>query len=129
MAVLFLPETRFNRPAALIDGHVVYTDEFGATHFLTDQEAREILSEGGNEQLGDATADPSRAHQKRSLLQELKPWGKIAENPLKLLLGAYGKIFSSLLSPGVVFSMLAASLSLGGLSSFGASLLYQLITS
>ncbi|KAI1342296.1 major facilitator superfamily domain-containing protein [Xylariaceae sp. FL0016] len=104
-SIFLLPETRFQRPAASINGQVIYTDEFGATHFLTDEEARQ--------RFGDIAQPLSTVTRKRTFLQELKPWSPVAQNGLKIWAGAYMKIFKSMSSPGVWFAMLASSISLG----------------
>lgn len=41
IAFFLLPETRFQRSPMSTEGRVVYTDEFGTTHVLSDEEARE----------------------------------------------------------------------------------------
>ncbi|KAI1845751.1 hypothetical protein JX266_008116 [Neoarthrinium moseri] len=105
ISIFLLPETRFQRPAASLNGQIVYTDEFGATHFLSDEDARE--------RFGDLAQPLSTATEKRTFLQELKPWSPVAQNGFKIWAGAYGKILKSLSSPGVVFAMLASSISLG----------------
>lgn len=106
-AVFFLPETRFQRPAASLSGQVVYTDEFGATHILSDADARE--------RFGDLTmhVDLPASGRKRTFIEELKPWSPVADNGFKIWTGAYVKMAASLTSPGVWFAMLAGSISLG----------------
>ncbi|KAH9901750.1 major facilitator superfamily domain-containing protein [Xylariomycetidae sp. FL2044] len=120
-SIFLLPETRFPRPAALVDGRVVYTDEFGATHFFSfrsgdEEEARRRFGGGGGEGGGDVegpTEMSGRTKKKRTFVQELKPWSPMAENGWRIWAGAYWKILKSLSSPGVWFAMLASSISLG----------------
>ncbi|KAF3009028.1 hypothetical protein E8E14_002403 [Neopestalotiopsis sp. 37M] len=106
-AFFLLPETRFQRPASSVNGQIIYTDEFGTTHFLSDEDARERFGD-----IAQPVNNGSVAR-KRSLMQELKPWSPVADNGFKIWAGAYGKILKSLSSPGVIFAMLASSISLG----------------
>jgi len=118
-ALFLLPETRFARPATSINGQIIYTDEFGATHILSDEEARERFGDDiAQQHLEDIPP-------KRTFLQEMKPWSSVAPNAFKTWSGAYFKIFKSLTSPGVVFAMLSSSISLG--ISVAISLVYSTI--
>ncbi|KAI0471023.1 major facilitator superfamily domain-containing protein [Xylariaceae sp. FL0804] len=110
MAVFLLPETRFARPAASVNGRVVLTDEFGATHFLSDEEARARFGDLLLHNNQDGVSGP---REKRTLLQELKPWSPVAPNGLAIWAGAYWKILKSFSSPGVWYAMLTSSISLG----------------
>lgn len=107
-AFLFLPETRFQRPLALVNGYVVYTDDFGHTQFLTDDEARERLGERMDNGIGEG--EPV---QKRTFMEELKPWNKILDGAFRTWLSAYAAIAKSLTSPAVWFALLASSITLG----------------
>lgn len=92
-----------------MQGVVVYTDEFGTTRTISDEEAMEIFGV-----LEDRTHDPNE--KKQSYILSLKPWSKRAENGLQIWLRANLKIAQSCTSPGVNFATLASSISLGKLS-------------
>lgn len=118
LLVIFLaPETRFDRPPTLLNGQVVYTDEFGATRILTDPAAIA--------QLGDLEGTSGADVPKRTFVQELKPWSGVAPNGFKVLLGSYLKIAKAFTAPGVLYSLLLASISLG--LSIGITLVYSTI--
>ncbi|KAI0019603.1 major facilitator superfamily domain-containing protein [Xylariomycetidae sp. FL0641] len=104
-SIFLLPETRFRRPAAALNGQVIYTDEFGATHFLSDEDARE--------RFGDITQHVPAVAPKRTFLDELKPWSPVAPHGFEIWAKAYLKIFASMSSPGVWYAMLASSVALG----------------
>lgn len=106
-AFFFLPETRFQRPLALVNGYVVYTDDFGHTQFLTDEEARERLGERMDDGIGGEPAE------KKTFVQELKPWSTVPQGAFKTWLSAYAAIAKSLTSPAVWFALLASSITLG----------------
>ena len=100
-----LPETKFFRSPTSLDGQVVYTDEFGTTRIVSDQEARELFG----------TVEEHIAHtsEKKTFIQELKPWSDVTPNGLSVLVQSYGKILKSLSSPGVILALLCSSISLG----------------
>lgn len=90
-----------------MNGQVTFTDEFGVTHFLTDEEAIERF---GHVEEHHETDTP-----KRSFLSTLKPFDAVAPNGWKIFVKAYVQIGQSLLSPGVIYGLLTSSISLGRL--------------
>lgn len=118
LLVIFLcPETRFARGLQALNGQAVYTDEFGATHILTDAEARE--------RFGTVQAHTDTTTRKKTYLEELNPWSGITPEALKVLGRAFIKIGKSVSSPAVIFSLLASSISLG--IAIGITLIYSTI--
>lgn len=96
---------KFHRYPASLNGHVISTDESGHTQILTDDEA--IAAFGSIDRLADVVTD------RKTFVQELKPWSPITPNGTKILPEAYLKIFESFTSPGVIFSLIMSSISLG----------------
>lgn len=117
LVVFLCPETRFSRGLQALNGQAVYTDEFGATHILSDAEARE--------RFGTVQAQTGANTQKKSYLEELNPWSGVTPGALKVLGGAFIKIGKSASSPAVIFSLLASSMSLG--IAIGITLIYSTI--
>jgi MFS family permease len=105
MVVFLAPETKFFRSPMSLNGEVVFTDEFGVTHVLSDEDARR--------RFGTIEEHAAITTTKRSFLQELKPWSPLTPNGGKVLLGAYRKIGKAFTSPAVIFSLLLSSISLG----------------
>ncbi|CAK7207968.1 hypothetical protein SEUCBS139899_010802 [Sporothrix eucalyptigena] len=105
LAIFCLPETMFYRSPTSMDGQVTFTDEFGVTHFLTDEEALERF--GHIEEHQDADIP------KLSYISTLKPFSGVAPNGWKIFVRAYVQIAASLLSPGVLYGLLTSSISLG----------------
>ncbi|KAK7951318.1 uncharacterized protein PG986_007046 [Apiospora aurea] len=67
-------ETKFTRPATSLDGCVVYTDEFGVTHVVPDDEAQAYLDSAGLQQQAQPTSFSDTAEEVRTpYLQKLKP--------------------------------------------------------
>ncbi|KAK2604097.1 hypothetical protein N8I77_007054 [Diaporthe amygdali] len=106
-AFFFLPETQFQRPLALVNGYVVYTDDFGHTQFLTDEEARERLGERMENEMSEGPV------QEKTLVEEIKPWNSVPPDAFRTWLSAYAAIVKSLTSPAVWFALLASSITLG----------------
>ncbi|OAG11553.1 MFS general substrate transporter [Paraphaeosphaeria sporulosa] len=105
LVVFCCPETKFHRSPTSLNGQVIFTDEFGHTQILTDDEA--IAAFGSVDGPAEVVAE------KKTFAQELKPWSPVTPNGTKVLLGAYLKIFKSFTSPGVIFSLMMSSISLG----------------
>lgn len=105
LVVFCCPETKFHRSPTSLNGQVVFTDEFGHTQILTDEEA--IASLGAIDGTADAVTE------KKTFVQELKPWSPVTPNGTRVLLGAYLKVAKSFTSPGVIFSLMISSISLG----------------
>ncbi|KIW05425.1 uncharacterized protein PV09_03935 [Verruconis gallopava] len=117
MVVFLLPETKFFRSPTSLDGQVVYTDEFGTTHIVSDEEARE--------RWGNVQEHVTVTTEKRTFIQELKPWSDVTPNGIQILASAYMKILQALTSPGVIFALMCASISLG--IGIGITLVYSTI--
>lgn len=101
-----LSETRYTRSPTSMNGQVIFTDEWGVTHFLTDAEARERLGTVQQES-NETQAQP------KSYMQHLNPISGTAPNALKLGIGAEVKMLQACSSPAVVFAILASSIALG----------------
>ncbi|KAH8647755.1 major facilitator superfamily domain-containing protein [Xylariales sp. PMI_506] len=113
-AFFFLPETRFQRPLAMVNGYVVHTDDFGHTHFLTTEEAIDRFGEEGAAALSQGNGEGAFT-EKTTFLQTLKPWTNVSSpaEGFKIWVQAYVSIAQSLTSPGVWFALLASSITLG----------------
>jgi hypothetical protein len=98
-----------------LNGQVIYTDEFGATRVLTDPHAIA--------QLGELNGDLDANVEKKTFIQELKPWSDVTPNGFKVWLTAYLKIAKSATSPAVIYALLVSSISLG--VSIGITLVYS----
>ncbi|KAK4580464.1 hypothetical protein LTR86_000667 [Recurvomyces mirabilis] len=106
--IFFLvPETRYSRSPMAMEGQVCYTDEFGHTMLLTDAEARErfgaTLEGQANNEFGPRV----------SYVRSLNPVSSAVPNAFQVGGGALVKMLSSLSSPGVIWAILATSISLG----------------
>ncbi|KAK3671648.1 hypothetical protein LTR78_008381 [Recurvomyces mirabilis] len=106
--IFFLvPETRYSRSPMAMEGQVCYTDEFGHTMLLTDAEARErfgaTLEGQANNEFGPRV----------SYVRSLNPVTSAVPNAFRVGGGALVKMVSSLSSPGVIWAILATSISLG----------------
>lgn len=99
------PETKYLRSPTALNGEVVFTDEFGTTHILSDEEVRA--------RFGDLHEHGSVPVEKKSFMKTLMPFNKLEPGGLKIWLGVYGKILKCCTSPGVIFATLASSISLG----------------
>lgn len=109
VAFIFLPETRFSRPPMALSGQVVFTDDFGHTHILSNEEARQ--------RLGALETDTETPQPKRTFIQELKPWSEISPNAFHVWIGGYRKILQTCTSPAVIYALALSSISLGESSS------------
>ncbi|KAG9668430.1 MFS general substrate transporter, partial [Aureobasidium melanogenum] len=116
-ALFLLSETRYTRSPASMNGQVLFTDEWGVTHFLTDAEARE--------RFGVVQQSDSQEHRQKTYLKHLNPISGVAPNALKLGLGAELKMLQSLSSPGVIWAILVSSIVLG--TGIAMSLVYASI--
>ncbi|KAI4725832.1 MFS general substrate transporter [Aureobasidium sp. EXF-10728] len=104
-AFFLLAETRYTRSPASMNGQVVFTDEWGVTHFLTDAEARE--------RLGDVHQSDTQEYRQKTYLQHLNPLSGVAPQAIKLGLGANVKMLQACSSPGVIYAILVSSIALG----------------
>lgn len=105
MVFFCLPETRYTRSAMSMGGQMYYTDEFGVTLAISDEEAR---ANGVTE--ASAVTSPES---KRTYVQSLNPVSTVAPNGFKLAISVVWKILSSLSSPAVIWVILATSITLG----------------
>lgn len=106
VAVFALPETRYSRPAKAISGRTIFTDEFGHTHIMSNDEALEVFGITAND-------DEEVAPPKKSLMQELRPYNSLPKNAFKIWATAFVKIGKAATSPAVLFSLALASIVLG----------------
>lgn len=104
VAFLFAAETRFSRPPMAMDGQIIITDDFGVTHVLSDEEARERL----------ANLDEVQTYKEIDTsipvtpwLKTLNPWSGLVPNAKEVLLGSILKILEAFTSPALVWTMVA----------------------
>ncbi|KAK4890943.1 hypothetical protein LTR27_010391 [Elasticomyces elasticus] len=76
LGFFLLAETRYERSPSSLDGQVSYTDEFGVTVVLSDEEAIERF--GTRQEIQDNTTEPEQF----SYLHHIKPFHKAAPNAL-----------------------------------------------
>ncbi|KAK3661735.1 hypothetical protein LTR56_000226 [Elasticomyces elasticus] len=107
LGFFLLAETRYERSPSSLDGQVSYTDEFGVTVVLSDDEAIERF--GTRQEIQDNTTEPEQF----SYLHHIKPFHKVAPNALHVGAGVLWKMLQACSSPAVIWSILAASISLG----------------
>jgi len=101
-------ETRFDRPPTYIDGQVIVVDAFGATHILSEEEARERLAHEPQE-----NRSIDMDIQKKTYMQQIKPFDSVTPNGPRVAFNSLIAMVRSLTSPGVVFAVFAAAISLG----------------
>ncbi|KAG8628572.1 hypothetical protein KVT40_004445 [Elsinoe batatas] len=106
LGFFLLVETRFQRKPTSMNGQVVHTDEWGVTHILSDAEARARFGEVQDVAENTVT-------ERKTYLQQLKPFQGVALNSIRLGLGANLKMLQSCSSPAVVWAVLVASITLG----------------
>ncbi|KAK5744816.1 hypothetical protein LTR17_001893 [Elasticomyces elasticus] len=107
LGFFLLAETRYERSPSSLDGQVSYTDEFGVTVVLSDEEAIERF--GTRQESQDNTTEPEQF----SYLHHIKPFHKATPNALRVGAGVLWKMLQACSSPAVIWSILAASISLG----------------
>ncbi|KAF2768451.1 MFS general substrate transporter [Teratosphaeria nubilosa] len=117
-AIFFLPETRFPRSPMAISGKTIYTDDFGHTHILSNDEA---IGRFG----AVPSADEHEPMLKRTFLQEMAPYRGLTPNAWKIWVQAYIEIAKSLTSPAVVWVLLLSSICIG--TSIGIVISYSII--
>lgn len=105
LVIFCCPETRFTRSPVSLNGQVVLTDDFGHTRVLTGEAAIAAF--------GDTDGPTHVASEKKTFLQNLKPWSPVAPNALNILGASCMKILKSMSSPGVIFALMLSSISLG----------------
>jgi len=106
---LFLSfETRYQRPAASIDGQIIFTDEFGVTHILSDEEGCERLAD--MHQI-EATIDTDV--QMKSYWQLIKPFDSMTPKGGRTALRSYVHMAKAFVSPHIIYAVLLSAISLG----------------
>ncbi|KXJ93402.1 major facilitator superfamily domain-containing protein [Microdochium bolleyi] len=128
LAFLYGFETQFDRPAVLLDGQVVVTDESGATRIIPDSETHDYLAV--NPGLKGAPLSAARTHVmgdsvpgRKSYVQRVKPWSTPRLNPGWVIVSTWIQMAQSLCSPGIIWAVLASSICLG--VNVGISLTYN----
>lgn len=124
IAVFFGFETQFTRPAASVDGLLIYTDEYGVTTIIPDDQAQDHLARMQREGMTLPTPEDSgSAVPRKTYLQKLRPWSDVQNKPVKVIFLTYLHMLQSVTSPGIVYAILASSVTLG--ASIGMSLTYN----
>lgn len=108
LTLFFSFETRYQRAPTSIDGQIVFTDAFGVTHILSDEEARERMAEIPEIETTIDTQVP-----KKSYLQLIKPFESMTPNGPRLALDSYIDMAKAFISPGILFAVMLAAISLG----------------
>jgi hypothetical protein len=101
-------ETRYQRAATSIDGQIVFTDAFGVTHILSDEDARKRMGE-----IPEAETTIDSDVPKKTYMQLIKPFESMTPNGPRLALVSYIDMAKAFMSPGILFSVLLAAISLG----------------
>lgn len=114
--IFFLPETLYQRPAALIDGHLVVIDTYGTVRFIAADSNTTIPIE-------DSSASPSATS--KSYLHRLLPF-HYQKHGLKLFLSAYAEMGLSLLYPSILWALIMNAILFGGLVSLSLTYSTQL---
>ncbi|CAH0032398.1 unnamed protein product [Clonostachys rhizophaga] len=130
IAYFFAFETQFSRPAASLDGQLVFTDEFGVTRIIPDSEAQDYLERVQNEGRDlpkmsvneDSSATPIA---RKSYIQKLSLLSPVQPRPLQVILLSWLHMAQSLTSPGILYAVLTSSITLG--CGVGMSLTYNAV--
>ncbi|KAK8088954.1 hypothetical protein PG997_003915 [Apiospora hydei] len=107
-------ETKFTRPATSLDGCVVYTDEFGVTHVVPDDEAQAYLDSAGLQQQSQSASFSETAEVRKPYLQKLKPWSAPHPHPWRAILMSWTRMLQCLTSPALLYAVLISSITLAG---------------
>ncbi|KAJ5061977.1 major facilitator superfamily domain-containing protein [Bipolaris maydis] len=102
-------ETRFSRPATSIDGVVIFTDEFGVTQVVPDDQAQEYLGQANRQVSQDAQDEPAT---RTMYVQKLMPWSKPHSRPAYIILMSWVRMAQSLTSPAILYVVLVTSITL-----------------
>lgn len=115
-----IPETRFFRPPATIDGQRVVTDAYGEQVVVDEKDslAHADFSEG----YGSASDKPL------TFMETLKPWNGVSPNGTKLALTSYIAMAKCLTSPGMLWSVAYSGIILGTVIGFSLSMSHTLIS-
>jgi hypothetical protein len=117
-------ETQFTRSAASVDGRLVFTDEFGVTSIIPDDEAQDYLARVAREGMAlSETPGSERDIPRKSYVQKLRPWSNVQPKPMRTMLLTYLHMLQSLTSPGIIYAILTSSIALG--CGIGMSLTYN----
>ncbi|EUC31254.1 hypothetical protein COCCADRAFT_27983 [Bipolaris zeicola 26-R-13] len=126
IAFLLAFETQFTRSPASLDGLLIFTDEFGVTKVIPDEEAQDYFARVGDAGLSVPVADANEADvPRKTYLQKLRPWSPVQKQPVKIMVMTYLHMLQSLASPGILFAILSSSVALG--CSVGMSLTYNAV--
>lgn len=115
-------ETSYKRSSQFINGRMVFTDEFGVTRVLTEQETREYLESRGVHHNNEV---PDELRTKKTYVQMLKPWSAPTDNALTFIPRVFFHIAEAYSSPAILYSTLLSAIVLG--SSIGISLTYNAV--
>ncbi|EUC43019.1 hypothetical protein COCMIDRAFT_7490 [Bipolaris oryzae ATCC 44560] len=119
-------ETQFTRSPASLDGLLIFTDEFGVTKVIPDEEAQGYFAQVGDKGLSIPSADANEADvPRKTYLQKLRPWSPVQKQPVKIMVMTYLHMLQSLASPGILFAILSSSVALG--CAVGISLTYNTV--
>jgi hypothetical protein len=110
LGIFFSFETRYQRPAASLDGQIVVTDHFGVTRILDEDEGREYLERDGAFGANHNDGTPQTF---KTYAQFLNPWSGITPNAGALVFHSYAAMLKALTCPGIWFAILAPSITLG----------------
>ena len=121
MAFFLAFETRFHRGASVVDGEVMFTDEFGTTRVLSGDEAREHNIDSEAHQGHNLGIDIPR----NTYRQLINPWSGTTPNGRRVVVRAYISMVEAFTSPGLVYALLIATIVLG--CAIGVSLTYDTV--
>ncbi|KAK7989079.1 hypothetical protein PG989_009394 [Apiospora arundinis] len=108
-------ETKFTRPATSLDGCVVYTDEFGVTHVVPDNEAQEYLEAVGLQHSQTASSsDGVVVDARKPYLEKLKLWSAPHPHPWRAILMSWTRMLQCFTSPALLYAVLISSITLAG---------------
>ena len=123
IAFFFGFETQFTRSAASVDGQLIFTDEYGVTNIIPDDEAQDYFARMAREGMTLPSTDDGSDDIRKTYLQKIRPWSDVQDRPLRIMLLTYLHMFQSLTSPGIIYAILTSSITLG--CSIGMSLTYN----
>ncbi|KAJ4322904.1 hypothetical protein N0V94_002167 [Neodidymelliopsis sp. IMI 364377] len=123
IAFFFGFETQFTRSAASVDGQLIFTDEYGVTNIIPDDQAQEYLARMAREGMMLPSTDDGSNDVRKTYVQKLRPWSDVQEKPVRIMLLTYLHMLQSLTSPGIIYAILTSSIALG--CGIGMSLTYN----
>ncbi|CZR69135.1 related to HOL1 protein [Phialocephala subalpina] len=110
LGIFFGFETRYQRPAASLDGQIVVTDHFGVTRILDEDGGREYLERNGG---FETNHNSSSTQPLKTYAQFLNPWPGMTPNAGSIVARGYVAMLEALTCPGIWFAILAPSITLG----------------